>query len=255
MSSPGPALYALASLVAGVFTNEEQVYFEREAGRQPPPWVGVRVDSLGNGSVRLRTVDAFGQPGAEDQIMRLSQEGELAVVTTGQCVRRFRLEGDSLVEASATACRSPAALVGVSPRGLTMRLPDGRTLDLERARPFVCWVAVRKAAKQADGSDDWAFERGVRLHDRGGRATVRTQEAEPQAVTIRMRNVAWREGPNQPSLVLYMHRADPERAEGYAWADPGARRVGINLRFAQASCTLDPEGVWPEPPAAASGAR
>jgi hypothetical protein len=250
VSASGPALYALASLIAGVFTNEEQVWFERDAGRTPPPWVGVRVDSHGDGSVRLRTVDAFGRPGPEDQVMRLSEEGGLAVVTTGQCVRRLRLEGAALVEASSTQCRSPAALVGVSPKGLTMRLPDGRSLDLQRARPFVCWVAVRKAVKKVDGSEDWAFERGVRLHDRGGRATVATQEAQPQSVTIRMRNVEWREGPNQPSLVLYMHRADPERAEGYAWADPGARRVGVNLRFAQASCTLDPEGVFPEPDAA-----
>jgi hypothetical protein len=245
----GPALYALASLLSGVFTNEEQVYFEREAGRAPPPWVGVRVDSRGDGSVRLRTVDAFGRPGVEDQVMRLTEAGGLAVVTTGQCVRRFRLEGAALTEASSAQCRSPAALTGVSPRGLTMRLADGRTLDLQRARPFVCWVAVRKAAKKPDGADDWAFERGVRVHDRGGRATVGADEAATQPVTIRMRNVEWREGPNQPSLVLYMHRADPDRAEGYAWADPSARRVGVNLRFAQASCTLDPEGVWPEPPA------
>lgn len=245
MSAAGPALYALASLISGVFTNEEQVYFAREAGQAPPPWVGVRVDSRGDGSVRLRTIDAFGRPGAEDQIMQLSEADGLAVATTGQCVRRFRLDGEALVEASATQCRSPAALVGVAPGGLTMRLPDGRSLELQRARPFVCWVAVRKSAAKPDGGDDWAFERGVRLHDRGGRATVTTQEAQPQAVTIRMRNVEWREGPNQPSLVLYMHRADPERAEGYAWADPGARRVGINMRFAQASCTLDPEGVFP----------
>lgn len=251
MSAAGPALYALASLLVGVFTNEEQVYFAREAGRTPPPWVGVRVDSLGDGRVRLRTVDAFGRSGAEDQIMRLGEADGLATITTGDCVRRFRLEGEALVEAAPARCRSPAALVGVAPQGLTMRLPDGGSLDLQRARPFVCWVSVRKAGRKPDGTEDWAFERGVRLHDRGGRATVSTQETTPQSVTIRMRNVAWREGPNQPSLVLYMHRADPDRAEGYAWADPGAKRVGINMRFAQASCTLDPEGVWPEPGAAA----
>ena len=120
MSASGPALYALASLLSGVFTNEEQVYFEREAGRAPPPWVGVRVDSRGDGSVRLRTVDAFGRPGPEDQLMRLSEEGGLAVVTTGACVRRFRLEGAELAQ--------PMLCRGIIPEGLLTGIVAGTVM-------------------------------------------------------------------------------------------------------------------------------
>ena len=53
-----------------------------------------------------------------------------------------------------------------------------------------------------------------------------------------MRNVRWPYGNNRPSLVLYAYRPDKDRAVSYAWADPSAQRIGINLRWMQASCTL-----------------
>ena len=58
-------------------------------------------------------------------------------------------------------------------------------------------------------------------------------------VTIRLRNVTWAKGsPNKPSLVLYVHKDDPVRAESYSWADPQSSMIGINLRWVQASCSL-----------------
>ena len=40
-----------------------------------------------------------------------------------------------------------------------------------------------------------------------------------------------------------VHAADPEHAIGYGWADPGARRIGVNLRSVQASCSLVEAGA------------
>lgn len=115
------------------------------------------------------------------------------------------------------------------------------TLELRRARPASCWVAMPKTAKKADGSTDWHFVRDLKLHDQGGRALAGGGESGAAPVILRMRNVVWATGPNRPSLVLYVHRPDsPNRAESYAWADPDAKRIGINLRWMQASCTIDP---------------
>jgi hypothetical protein len=179
-----------------VYTNEEQVYFDREAGRTPPPWMGLDVDAAG----ALRPVDAFGDP-----------------------------------------VSGPApAIVASTPDTLTARLADGATTTLNRARPATCWVAVLKDARKADGSEDWHFQRGLVLHDQGGRVRAGGGDSGARAVTIRMRNVVWASGPNRPSLVLYIHDPDaPDRALSYAWADPGATRIGVNLRWMQASCTID----------------
>ncbi len=61
---------------------------------------------------------------------------------------------------------------------------------------------------------------------------------EAPDMTLRMRNVTWARGSrNTPSLVIYLHRDDPDRAETYSWASPDATLVGINARWAQASCS------------------
>jgi hypothetical protein len=238
------AVAAIDRALPGLYTNEEQVEFARDAGAPPLPWVGVEISREGDG-LHLRTLDAFGARGAEHQRIGLESEGDGVRLTMGRCRRLFVFgEGGGLTNSeTAGRCDSPAALTGVDARGLTMRLQDGRVLALLRARPWRCWAAVPKRAAKADGSVDWWFKAGMPLHDRGGRLVVETDEPEPQRYVLRMRNVIFPEPPNQPSLVLYVHEGDPVRAISYAWADPEARRLGVNLRRIQASCSLGGEAV------------
>lgn len=109
--------------------------------------------------------------------------------------------------------------------------------EIRLASAFTCWVSVRKFAAKPDGTADWTFESGLVTFDQGGRATIPGNGIAPD-VTIRLRNVTWASGSrNKPSLVLYVHKDDPERAESYSWASPDASLVGINLRWMQSSCT------------------
>ena len=123
---------------------------------------------------------------------------------------------------------------------LSMTLPGGRVSVLRRSRPVTCWGSVPKSQKKRDGSEDWYFVPNLKFHDQGGRAQYGGPEAGTAPVVLRMRNVIWPTGTNKPSVVLYVHTPDnPDHAVAYAWADPGAKRVGINLRWMQASCTID----------------
>ncbi len=188
------ALAVAASLV-GVWTNEEQVSFAREARTQAPPWTGFVVDDQG----RATPVDAHGREAGPARKLRADEIG------TGRLILSA----------------------------------DGVSLDMRRARRFACWAAVPKQARKADGSEDWWGKRDIALHDQGGRADLVTDEPVPQRFTLKMRNVVWPAGPNQPSLVLYVLTPDGgERAVAYSWADPPAKRVGINIRTLQASCSL-----------------
>ena len=108
-----------------------------------------------------------------------------------------------------------------------------------KARQFECWMT----ATQRDG--DSTFQRGLTVHDQGGMIWMKTEEDTPQQVGIKLRNVRWPYGRNRPSLVLYAHKPEQDNAVSYAWADPGAQRIGINLRWMQASCTLTPHSVDP----------
>jgi hypothetical protein len=130
---------------------------------------------------------------------------------------------------------------------------------LRKARGFSCWTAVLRGAQHGDsgqGNSSWQFQRGGWIHDQGGELTLTTDETPARSFYLRLRQVEWPYGTNRPSLTLYVHEAGNPRALSYSWADEGASRVGINLRWLQASCTLDPAqplGAAPAPaPAPAS---
>lgn len=111
---------------------------------------------------------------------------------------------------------------------------------LNKARPFTCWTSVLRGAKHGEsgvGQDSWTFERGW-IHDQGGELAIRTDESTPRDFYLRLRLAEWPYGTNRPSLTLYVHEKGNPRALSYAWADQDATRVGINLRWLQASCTL-----------------
>lgn len=128
------------------------------------------------------------------------------------------------------------AIPGLAPReGGSGWQIDGS--EIRRARPFTCWVSIRKFAAKPDGTPDWTFAGNLASFDQGGRVTILGKGEAPD-VSIRLRNVTWARGSrNKPSLVLYVHKDDPERAESYSWASPDASLVGINLRWMQGSCT------------------
>jgi hypothetical protein len=207
-----------------IYSNEEQVYFAKEAKLPAPPLVFLKVEKPAgaSGLPVVTGVDAFGAPAEVDAGLL----NDMAIMMRGGTVFRSGM--------------------------LNMRSADAR-IEVRKARPATCWVAIRKDKPMADGSPDWFFAQGVKLHDQGGRALVGVDSPDTQSLVIRMRNVIWpaktdgTPSTNKPSIVLYVHKPDqPDRSEAYAWADPGAARVGINLRWMQASCGID--GM--EPPSA-----
>ncbi|MBC7519916.1 MAG: hypothetical protein H7268_02305 [Sandarakinorhabdus sp.] len=229
---------AVAALLPGTYTNEEQVYFAREAGKPVPPWTGIRI-TPDAGGYRMQAVDAFGVATGDDQMMRLREDDRIVSIRTGACIRDYaRVPLGLTIVNQSGRCTGPPGTTTVTMAGMAMKLGDGTVLELQRARAFKCWVSIPRRAKKPDGSDDWWFKSGLVLHDAGGRVTATTDEMPSQAFTLRMRNVAWPSGRNAPSLVLYVHGADPDHAISYAWADPAAKRVGINLQFMQGSCSL-----------------
>ena len=218
LSAPSALAQDSPTPVTLIYSNEEQVYFARELKREAPGLVYLKVEKYlgGKDEVAVTAIDAFGAPSKADSAL--------------------------LEEASRTLYFGKERDVAV----LTAQGSSGLKYDLRRARAATCWVAVKKDRPKADGSPDWHFQQGVRLHDQGGRAMVGGGETGAQPLVIRMRNVVWppqadgTPSSNKPSVVLYVHKPDrPDSAEAYVWADPGAARIGINLRWMQASCGIN----------------
>ena len=126
--------------------------------------------------------------------------------------------------------------------GLSPREEGGWQLgasELRKARAMSCWVSVKKFAGKPNGDEDWTYANNLKVFDQGGRVAIAGEGLAPD-VTVRVRNVTWAKGsPNKPSLVLYIHKDDPVRAESYSWAAPDANLIGVNLRWVQASCSRE----------------
>ena len=198
MVASSPLLASPSNLLTpGTYTNEEEVYFEKEAGRMPPPWIALRITREA-GKTSIAWVDAYGQP-----------------VTNS-----FEITANT-------------------PDTITTKIgKDGKT-TLRRARDVTCWGTAPKAQKKADGSEDWYFVPGLKMHDQGGRVRFGGGTSGAPEVILRIRNVVWASGTNRPSIVLYVHTpAESERAVSYVWGDPDVGRLGVNLRWMQASCTI-----------------
>lgn len=232
-----PAPVQPAAAPTGTFTNEEQVYFEGEAKRAPPPWTGIRIDPDGQTGLVWQTIDRFGAVLASQTVMVTPDQwriGDCALAISGAT------GGPLTFSPTSGSCAGRAVPVRMDVTGMTLRLPDGRETLLLRARPFVCWLSVLRTEPKADGGEDWLFQAGMITHDQGGRLRLGGGNSGAPEATIRIRNVVWPPPTrNRPSLVLYVFAADDmTRAVAYGWADPGAVRVGINQRWMQASCTL-----------------
>lgn len=228
---PGP------EMTTGTFTNEEQVYFDGEAGRAPPPWTGVRLGS-GDGGLVWQSIDRFGNVMASTQVEVTSAGWKI-----GDCTLAVQHGDDGAIAfvPGERDCAERTLPLRVDPQGLTLRLADGRETRLLRARPFTCWMSVKRDEPKPDGGEDWLFRSGMETHDQGGRLRLGGGDTGAPEAIIRIRNVVWPPPTrNRPSVVLYVFTPnDMNRAVAYGWADPGAVRVGINQRWMQASCTLN----------------
>jgi len=238
-----PALAQPAPMAQGIFTNEEQVYFDGEAGRTPPPWTGVRIDPGEGSALVWQTIDRFGAVLASVPVVASADRWRIDDCTLGLTGSS---DGAMTFSPQSKGCAGAAVPLRIDGAGMTLRLPDGSTTLLRRARPFTCWLTVKRDAAGSSGAtseknEDWLFKSNMRTHDQGGRLRLGGGDSGAPEAIIRIRNVVWPEPTrNRPSLVLYVFTPDDtNRAVAYGWADPGAVRVGINQRWMQASCTLD----------------
>ena len=228
-------LREMKALIPGHYVNEEQVYFQGDLDLASDlPRVETTIVTDGDGFL------ATSQTRNGERTARLDYYLDGATIRSREerageplCERTFTRHFDSFV---GEGC---GGRVVISPLGLSYGTAD-RTVSLDRASPFTCWVAPQKR----DG--EYAFRNDIVLHDGGGRTWVEGEDFD--RVGLRMRHVRWPTGDNRDSLVLYVHRGDDtgwERAESYAWTSPDEDRIGINLRWVQASCTRGGDIVTP----------
>jgi hypothetical protein len=119
--------------------------------------------------------------------------------------------------------------------------------DLRRARFFSGWAAINGAGPKAGAdSRDWHMNRELRLSSEGGQAALKWRDGVASGYSIRLERLTYRAS-HTPVLKLSVIEDASGQVLTYAWANPEATRIGLNLGWLQIG--LDEQGAVPEPPA------
>jgi len=124
---------------------------------------------------------------------------------------------------------------------------SGEAYWLERARVFHCYADIPGVG----GGRNIPFERyeGFTLHDKGGSHWFTTRDEDQREIGIVLQSVTWhvlneKNGNfNRNSLVIYALEKMEDgsvKDHGYAFTEPGATRIGNNMKWMLVNCAMTP---------------
>lgn len=118
--------------------------------------------------------------------------------------------------------------------------------DLRLVRWFGGWAAVNGAGPKGDaGSRDWHMDRSVRIGSEGGRYPLKWRDGNASGYSLTLERLTYREG-NVPVLKLSVVEDADQHAIAYAWANPEATAIGINLGWVQVGLQQQASAAAPE---------
>lgn len=105
--------------------------------------------------------------------------------------------------------------------------------DARKIETYAGWAAINGGGPKGGGSgDDWHMNRTVRLGSEGSRVALTWRDGKPSGYSLGLERMTYREG-NVPVLKLSVIDDTNGAAISYAWANPQATRIGINLGWVQ----------------------
>ena len=121
---------------------------------------------------------------------------------------------------------------------------DQRYYQLSRARRFTCWTAFKTEQFKENKEPFWDFHPNISLHSQGDIAEFSTSDSQPKHYFIRLKETTFPSGKRPDVFEIFIHekndeaKTDYKQALAYTWANIETTRLGINLRWMQASCNL-----------------
>lgn len=103
---------------------------------------------------------------------------------------------------------------------------------------YIGWAVLkRNIIDPSAKEDDWISMRNISVTDDGKRIRLMDGEKETP-YTIELIEITY-EASNTTVLKLALYEEGNDRAFTYIWGEPGATRLGLNLRWIQAGFTKD----------------
>jgi len=107
-----------------------------------------------------------------------------------------------------------------------------------KVRYFKGWAGVRNDKFMDDGDDSQAFIPNLRLHNEGQKVPLVTEDGEDTGYTVELARLTYQNTRVAVLKLALIHTATGETFT-YTWTNPGAERIGINLRWLQVGLTAE----------------
>ena len=102
---------------------------------------------------------------------------------------------------------------------------------LMRCQKYKGWVSLQKAGYE----NEYEYQKDIFLHDQGQKIRVMSNEGKPLKYAFELATVTY--GKDVEVLKLSIYEDGKDKAVMYTWSEPGAKRIGINLRWIQIGLT------------------
>lgn len=119
--------------------------------------------------------------------------------------------------------------------------PRGDTAveNARRARWFDGWVAINGGGPHAKADNhDWHVHRNLHLHDEGGREAILWRDGKPSGYSLLLERLTYAKR-DTSVLKLSLVRDSDGDTVAYAWANPLATQIGLNLGWVQVGLALE----------------
>jgi hypothetical protein len=103
---------------------------------------------------------------------------------------------------------------------------------LKRCRFYKGWILLEKAGLK----DEYHAMRNLSWHDQGKRQRLYLEDGKASKYEVELAAVVY--GKDLEVLKIAVYEVGISKAIAYAWATPGAKNIGINMRWIQAGLTL-----------------
>jgi hypothetical protein len=111
--------------------------------------------------------------------------------------------------------------------------------EARRVQWYAGWAAINGAGANATAdSGDWHMSKNLRIDNEGGRVALAWRDGKPSGHSLRLERLTYRDG-STPVLKLSLIEDAGDHAVAYAWANPEATSIGINLGWVQVGLTRD----------------
>ncbi len=258
-------LAVIATMLPGIYDNNNQTYFEGRTGvdetlrharrridiedlPEPAAAFDVRLSTPGDNTASEPTM-LRAQLGHDDAL------GQVTMTLTGDdgapCRYTWSREPQQFRAQRAGACPDDmpqSIILGQQQLWWYPSAEGAGALEFHRARQFECYVDMPGVG----GGRDIPYTRydGIVLHDRGATHWFMTDEDPSREIGITLWQVDWPINNykgvfTRDSLVIYVSEKVDEgsKEHGYAFVEPDAERVGINLKWLLATCFMESNSV------------